>query len=188
MSLQTRNHQRKQSRCRHWNHKWNLSDSWRVESTARPMHQIDSKTRLMAITWNCHTHCANADREIVPENWVTVEREIIFESSVAANWCNRQRTLIHDWRMKSIKKTESSLTHGIANEPTSLLTINRQRKHSCCSPWNHNWNLSDSWRVESTSRPRHQIDRKNRLRIHNGIVTHTLPMLIQKWSRKTESL
>ena len=114
-SLITRNRQRKHRRCRPWNHNWNLSDSWRVESTARPMHQIDSKTRLMAITWNCHTHCANADREIVPENWVTVEREIIFESSVAANWCNRQRTLIHDWRMKSIKKTESSLTHGIAS-------------------------------------------------------------------------
>jgi hypothetical protein len=58
---------------------------------------------------------------------------MIFENWVATDWWNRQRTLIHDWRMKSIDKRESSLTHGIASETASLLTINHQRKHSRCS-------------------------------------------------------
>jgi hypothetical protein len=186
-SLLTRNRQRKHSRCRPWNHNWNLIDSWRVEWTSRPRHQIDSKNRLM-IQYGIITHSTNADPEIVTEKWVTVEREIIFENWVAAGWWNRQRTLIHDWRMKSIQKTESSLTHGIASETVSLLTINLQGKHSRWRPWNHNSNLSDSWRVESTARPTQQIDSKNRLMIQYGIVTHTLPMLIQKSSPKTESL
>jgi len=51
-----------------------------VELTARPTHQIDSKNILMATTWNCHTHSANADPEIVPQNKITVEQEIIFEN------------------------------------------------------------------------------------------------------------
>jgi len=138
--------------------------------------------------WNCHTHYTNGDLEIVTENWVTIEREIILENWVAADWWNRHRPLIHDWCMKSIEKKESSLTHGIASESASLLTRNRQWKHSRCRPWNHNWNQSDSWCVESTARPRHQIDSKNRLMIQYGIVTHTIPMLIQKSSPKTESL
>jgi len=162
-SLLTRNHQQKQSRCRHWNHNWNLNDSWHVESKARPTQQIDSKNRFMANTWNCETNSANGHQEIITENWVTVEREIIFENWVTADWWNRQRTLIHNWRMKSIEETESSLTHGIASETASLLTRNRQRKHSRCRPWNHNSNLSDSWSVESTAIPTHQIDSKNRL-------------------------
>jgi len=162
-SLLNRNRQRKHNRCRPWYHNWNLSDSWRVESTAWPRHQIDRKNRSMANTWNCETQSPNAHQEIVTENWVTVEREIIFENWVAADWWNRHRTLIHDWRMKSIQKTESSLTHGIASETASLVTRNRQRKHSRSRPWNDNWNLSDSWRVELTARPRHQIDSKNRL-------------------------
>jgi hypothetical protein len=139
VSLLAINLQRKHNRCRPWNHNWNLSDSWRVDSTARPTQQIDSKNRFM-----------------------TIEREIIVENWVAADWWNRQRTLIHDWRMKSTEKIESSLTLGFASETTSLLTRNRQRKHNRCRPWNHNWNVSDSWRVESTARPTHQIDRKNR--------------------------
>ena len=106
-SLLTRNRQRKHSHCRPWNYNWNLSDSWRVESTARPTQQIDSKNRFMANTWKCETHSANADPEIDTENWVTIEREIIFENWVAADWWNCHRTLIHDWRMKSIEKTES---------------------------------------------------------------------------------
>jgi hypothetical protein len=186
-SLLSRNRQRKQSRYRPWNHNWNLSDSWRMESTARPRNQIDSKNRLM-IQYGIVTHSTNADLEIVTENWVTVEREIIFENWVAAYWWNLQRTLIHDWCMKSIEKIESSLMLGIASEIASLLTRNRQRKQSQCRTWNHNWNMSDSWRVESTARPRNQIDRKNRLMIQYGIVTHTIPMLIQKSSPKTESL
>ena len=163
-SLLTINLQRKHSRWRPWNHNWNLSDSWRVESTARPTHQIDSKNRLM-IQYGIVTHSTNADPEIVTENWVIIEREIIFENWVAANWWNRQRPLIHDWRMKSIEKTESSLMLGIASETASLPTRNRQRKHSRCRTWNNNWNLSESWRVESTARPTQQIDSKNRLMI-----------------------
>jgi len=58
----------------------------------------------MANNWKCETHSANADPEIITENWVPVEREIIFENWVAADWWNRQRPLIHDWRMKSIEK------------------------------------------------------------------------------------
>jgi hypothetical protein len=130
------------------------------------------------IQYGIVTHSTNADPEIFTENWVTVEREINCENWVAADWWNRQRPLIHDWRMKSIEKTESSLTHGIASETASLLTINLQRKHSRWKPWNHNWNLSDSWRVESTARPTQQIDSKNRLMIQYGIVT-----LYQCWSR-----
>jgi hypothetical protein len=30
--------------------------------------------------WNRQTHYASADPEIVSENWVTVEREIMFET------------------------------------------------------------------------------------------------------------
>ena len=142
----------------------------------------------MANNWKCETHSANADPEIITENWVPVEREIIFENWVAADWWNRQRTLIHDWRMKSIEKTESSLTHGIASETASLLTINRQRKRSRYRPWNHNWNLSDSWRVEWTAWPTHHIDSENRLTINYGIIKHTLPKLIHKSSPKTKSL
>jgi hypothetical protein len=87
----------------------------------------------MANTWNCETHYATADPEIVTENLVTVEREIIFVNWVAADWWNRKQTLIHDSRMKSIEKRETSLTYGIASETASLLTINRQQKHSRCS-------------------------------------------------------
>jgi hypothetical protein len=162
VSLATINRQWKHSRCRPCNHNWNLSDSCHVESTARPRHQIDSKNRSMANTWNCETHSPNAHQEIIIENWVTVEQEIIFENWVAVDWWNGHRTLIHDWHMKSIEGTESSLTHRIASETASLLTINLQRKQSRCKPWNHNWNHSDRWRVESTARPRHQIDSKNR--------------------------
>jgi hypothetical protein len=166
-SFLTINCQRKHSRCRSWNRNSNLIDSWSVESTTIPTHQIDSKNRLMATTWNRHTHSANYDPEIVTENWVPVEREIIFENWVAADWWNRQRTLIHDWRMKSIEKIKSSLMLGITSETASLLTRNRQRKHSRCRHWNHNWNLSDSWRVESRARPTQQIDSKN------GFMTNT---------------
>jgi hypothetical protein len=51
-----------------------------MEPTARPTHQIDRKNRFMAKAWNCHTHSATAEPEIVSKNGVTVEREIIFEN------------------------------------------------------------------------------------------------------------
>jgi hypothetical protein len=114
-SVLTRNRQQNHSRCRLWNHNWNLSDSWSMELTARPTHQIDRKNTFMANAWNCQTHSANADPEIITKNWVTVEQEIIYENWVTNDWWNRQRILTHDWRMKSIKKTESSLMHGIAS-------------------------------------------------------------------------
>jgi len=51
--------------CRPWNRHSKLNDSWRVESTAsmnsRPMHQIDSKIRVMADTWNCHKNYVITD-------------------------------------------------------------------------------------------------------------------------------
>jgi len=133
-----------------------------MESTAHPTHQIDTKNKLMANAWNCQTHSPNIDREIVSENWVTVEREIIFENWVMSDRWNRQRIRIHDSQMKSIEKTEPSMTHVIASETASLITRNRQQKHSRYRPWNHNWNLSDSWSMESTARLMHQIDTKNR--------------------------
>jgi hypothetical protein len=81
----------------------------------------------MANAWNSQTG-PNADpenvsenwvtieQEIIFENWVTIEREIIFENWVASDGWNWQRILIHDSQMKSIEKTESSLTHGIVYE------------------------------------------------------------------------
>jgi len=115
-TLISRNHQRKHSHCRPWNHNRNLSDNWLMESTARPTYQIDTKNRSMANAWNCQTHSPNANPEIVRKNWVTVEREMIFENWGTADGWNRQRILIHDWSMKSIEKTESSLMHGIVCE------------------------------------------------------------------------
>ena len=103
-SLLTRNRQRKHRPYRPWNHNWNLSERWRMESRAWPVHQIDSKNRFMATAWNCYTHSATADQEIVSENWVIVEREIIFENRVAADGWNRHRILIHVWCMKLIEK------------------------------------------------------------------------------------
>jgi len=123
-SLITRNRQRKHSRWIPWNHKRNLSDSWRMESTARPTHQIDTNKRFKANEWNCQTHSPNAYPEIVSKNWVTVEREIIFENWVTADGWNRQRILIDDGCMKSIEKTESSLTLGIVCE--NCVTTNQK--------------------------------------------------------------
>ena len=151
-----------------------------MESTAntnsRLTKEINRKNKVIVDAWNRLWKLRHYRPEIVSKNRVT------------ADWWNRQRPLIHDWRMKSIEKTESSLTHGIASETASLLTINLQRKHSRWRPWNHNWNLSDSRRVESTARPSHHIESKNRLMIKYGIVKHTLAMLIHKSSPKTKSL
>ena len=58
----------------------------------------------MGDAWNRHKH------------YVTVEWEIIIENWVLDDAWNRQRKLIHGGRMKSVEKTESSLTHGIAGE------------------------------------------------------------------------
>jgi hypothetical protein len=102
--------------------KWPLKYEWQLtygvdsvkEFTAT--HKTYSKNRFMFDAWNRQTHYASADPWIVSENWVTVEREIIFENWVKADGCNRQRILIHGWRMISKEKTESSLTHGIVSE------------------------------------------------------------------------
>jgi len=106
--------------------KWQLKSEWQMTygSRARPTHQIESKNRFMATAWNCHTHFATADPEIVSENSITVEREIIFENWVTTNGWNRHRILIHDWRMKSREKTEISLTYGIVSE--NYITTNQK--------------------------------------------------------------
>ena len=80
------------------------------------MREIDSKNRFMANAWNCQIRNANADPEIVNENWVPVEREIIFENWVRADEWNRQQILIHDSQKKSVEKKKSSLTVGIVSE------------------------------------------------------------------------
>jgi hypothetical protein len=102
--------------------KWPLKYEWQLtygvdsvnEFTAT--HKTYSKNRFMFDAWNRQTHYASVDPSIVSENWVTVEREIIFENWVKADGWNRQRILIHGWRMISKEKTESSLTHGIVSE------------------------------------------------------------------------
>jgi hypothetical protein len=82
--------------------------------------QHDLRVKLIAKIdwWLPHGIVTHTLRMLIQKsspNWVTGEREIIFENWVAADSWNRQRTLIQDWRMKSIKKTESPLTHGIAS-------------------------------------------------------------------------
>jgi hypothetical protein len=93
-SLLTRNRQLKQSHFRPWNRHCNMSGSWRMESTAsknsRARRETSSKNKFLFDAWNRQTLYASADPEIVGENWVTVEREIMFE-------------------------TESRLTNGIDN-------------------------------------------------------------------------
>jgi len=83
-SLLTRNRQRKQSHFRPWNRHCNMRGSWRMESTAlknsRLTRETDSKNRLKFDAWNRQTHYASAAPEIDSENWVTVEREINFET------------------------------------------------------------------------------------------------------------
>jgi len=83
-STLTRNRHLKQSHCRPWNRHWNMSGSWRMESTAsknsRLTRETDSKNRFMFDAWNRQTHYASADLEIGSENFVIVEREIIFET------------------------------------------------------------------------------------------------------------
>jgi len=102
----TRNRHLKQSHCRPWNRHWNMSGSWLMESTAsknsRVTRETDSKNRFMFDEWNRQTHYASADPEIGSKNWVTVERETIFENWVTVDGWNRQRILIHGWRVKSI--------------------------------------------------------------------------------------
>ena len=51
-----------------------------MQSTARPMHQIETKNRFMANAWNCQPLSANVDPEVISKSSVTVEREIIFEN------------------------------------------------------------------------------------------------------------
>jgi len=80
------------------------------------MPHIDSKNIVMGVVWNRQKHYVIADAEIVGVNWVNVEREIIIENWVTDDAWNRHRKIIHGGRMKSVEKTESSLTHGIAGE------------------------------------------------------------------------
>jgi hypothetical protein len=55
-----------------------------MESTAsknsRLTRETDSKNRFKFDAWNRQTHYASADLEIGSENFVIVEREIIFET------------------------------------------------------------------------------------------------------------
>ena len=121
----TRNRHLKQSHCGSWNRHCNMSDSWRMESIAsknsRPTGETDSKNRFMFDEWNRQIHYAGADPEIGSESWVTVEREIIFETE----W---------RWRMESTAHANSRLT----NE------INRQNR-AIVDAWNRQWKLRPYW-------------------------------------------
>jgi len=83
---------------------------------SRPTHDIASQNIVIVDTWNRQKHYVIPNVEIVGENWVTIEREIIIENWVTNDAWNQQRKLIHDGRMKSVEKTESSMTHAIAGE------------------------------------------------------------------------
>jgi len=108
--------------------------------------------------------------------WVTVEREILFENWVTVDGWNRQRILIHGWRMKSKDKTGSSWPMESLVKTASSLTRNRHLKQSHCRPWNRHWNMSGSWLMESTasknSRLTRETDSKNRF-------------MFDAWNRRT---
>jgi len=58
---------------------------------SRPTHQIDSKNRVKADTWNCQKRYVTANPQIDSENKVTVDLEIVNEYWEKADVCNRQR-------------------------------------------------------------------------------------------------
>jgi hypothetical protein len=65
-----------------------------MDSTAlvnsRPTHQMDSKNRVMADTWNCKKCSVSAHPKIVSENRVPVDLEIVTENLVTTDVWNRQ--------------------------------------------------------------------------------------------------
>jgi hypothetical protein len=46
---------------------------------SQPTHQIDSKTSVMADSWNCQKRYVTADPQIHGKNKVTVDLEIVNE-------------------------------------------------------------------------------------------------------------
>jgi hypothetical protein len=156
-SLLTRNRHLKQSHYGPWNRHSNMSDSWRVESIAsknsRLTRESDSKNRFMFDAWNRQTHYASAGPEIGSANWVTVKREIIFETESRLTNGTDKTKQGHRWPKESLVKTVSTLTR------------NRHLKQSHCRPWNRHWNMSGSWRMEWTasqkSRARRETESKN---------------------------
>jgi len=158
---------------------WNRQHDLRIKSIAKIDWWFSMElSHTLCQCWSRNHHRKLSHCRTRNHLW-NLSRGLLMESTT-----NTNSRLTHEIN----REVESSLTHGIASESASLLTRNRQRKDSRCRSSNHNWNLSDSWHVESTARPTHQIDSKNRLMIQYGIVTHTLPMLIKKSSLKTESL
>jgi len=190
-SLPTRNRQRKQSHRWPWNRHSSMSDSRCMDSTAstnsRATHKTDSKNRFMLDAWNRQTHYASAYPEIVSENWVTVGREIIFENWVKGDGWNRQRILIHGWRMKSIEKTESSLTHGIFSE--NCVTADQKSTANTNSRLTNeiireNRVIVDAWNREWTLRHyRPEIISENRVTIDLEIATE-IWVTTDLWSRQ----
>ena len=120
-SLPTRNRQRKQSQSRPWNHHWNMSDSWLMESTAstnsRATHKTDSKNRFMFDAWNRQTHC---------QCWsINRQRKL-------SNYRTRNHLwkLSHGWLMESTAHTNSRLTNEINRENRVIVDA-----------WNRQWKL-----------------------------------------------
>jgi len=165
----TRNRHLKQSQCRPWNRHCNIIGSWCMGSTAsknsRPRRETDSKNIFMFDAWNRQTHHASADPEIGSENWVTVEREIIFEiESRLTDGIDRAYKLTVEERNQKTKESQRWRMESW-EQNASLLTRNRQRKQSQWRPWNRHYNMSGSWRMGSTasknSRARRETDSKN---------------------------
>jgi hypothetical protein len=102
------------------------------------------------------------DPEIFSETWVNVDLEIIIENWVTAYVWNRQQKLIHHWLLKSLAKTDSSLTHGIISEnyvtrepeiiSETWVTIDRSIVvENWVTPdvWNRQWKLAHGWLMKS---------------------------------------
>ena len=151
-------HNMSHSRTR--NHVWNLSQGWRMESTANTnswfTNEINRENRVIVDAWNRQWKLRHSRPEIVSENRVNVDLEITTEIWVTADLWSRQRPRIHERHIKPIAKIDSCLMHGIVKH-----TMSQSRTS------NHLWKLSHGWRMESAahtnSRLTNEINRENRV-------------------------
>jgi hypothetical protein len=52
---------------------------WTTSMNSQPMHQIDSRSRVMGGAWNCQKCYVTADPQIGGKNRVTIDLEIVNE-------------------------------------------------------------------------------------------------------------
>jgi len=159
-----------------------------MESTARPMHQIETKNRFMANAWNCQPHSQYWSRNH--------QRKLSHYRTRNYLW-----KLSHSWLMELTPNTNSRLTNEINRENRVIVDA-----------WNRLWKLrhyrpeivsenivardleitTEIWVTTNAWNRQHDLRIKSKPKIDSwlthGIVNHTLPMLIQKSSAKTKSL